>query len=171
MNARIYSFLKFEATLAEAMAKDTELILRSIVLENGLTITIYDKCKQIAGDRHFVKISCVVEGCFSEESCAPLLTEEQLTAFNAKYPQGKLTYQFDKERNFIDEGVKDEVLQELVSQCEATYDYISATQFSQNLLSKTVEGFIQEFQVRQEMDLVEKTQEVEEPDDFSACFK
>jgi hypothetical protein len=153
------------------MAKDTELILLSKKLDNGLHVTIYDKCKRIAWDRYLVKISCVVEGKFAEPDCAALLHAEHLPSFQEKYPEGKISILFDKERNFIDEGVKDAVLQDLVGQCEVNFDYMATGRFAENLLSKTVDEFILEFQVRQEMGLVADPQEVDEPDDFSGCFK
>ncbi len=153
------------------MSKDTEIILLSKVLNNGLNVTIYDKCKRIAWDRYFVKVCCVVTGTYLEADCATMLTSEQLSSFETKYPGYTVTFKIEKERNFVDEDVKETVLNDLIQQCEEGFDYIGSSRFAENLLNKTAQDFIQEFAVRKEMGLVEQPEDVDEPDDFSACFK
>jgi len=50
-------------------------------------------------------------------------------------------------------------------------DYMGTQSFADNLFKKTVEEFVQEFNVRKEMGLLKRDEDIEEPDDFSACFK
>lgn len=153
-------------------SKDNENIIVSHTLDNGLVVTIIDKCRLIAGDRWYVKIICQTSGPYSAEQCEKLLTDEEYAAFCEKYPNGKITFQYEKERNFVDAAVKDAVLDELVAQIiESNLGYMGKDSFAENLLQKMVDEFIVEFKVRKEMGLLESDEEVEEPDDFSACFK
>ena len=154
------------------MSKDTENLIVSHSLANGLTVEIIDKSRLVAGDRWYVKIICVTTGSYSSAKINELLDEEQYRAFLEKYPEGKIIFQYAKERNFVDDAVKVEVLQELVDNiADSNLDYMAKESFAMNLLDKTVEAFIEEYKVRKEMGLLEDTEEVEEPDDFSACFK
>ncbi len=154
------------------MSKDTEKIIVTHTLDNGLQVKIIDKCRLVAGDRWYLKITCVTTGSYSDEQCKELLNDEQYQSFVEKYPQGKLTFQYDKERNFIDDAIKDEALQELVDQiADLNIDYMGTQSFADNLFKKTVEEFVQEFNVRKEMGLLKRDEDIEEPDDFSACFK
>ncbi len=154
------------------MSKDTQNIIVSHTLDNGLIVEIIDQSRLIAGDRWYVKIVCVTTGPYPADKCKKLLTEEQFQAFEEKYPDCEIVFSYEKERNFVDDAVKEEVLQELVDNIESSnIDYMAKQSFADNLLDKTIEEFIQEFSVRKEMGLLEKRDEVEEPDDFSACFK
>ncbi len=141
-------------------------------MDNGLQIDIFDKCKMIAGDRWYVKIVCVTTGSYPAEKCKELLNEEQYTAFVEKYPDCKISFQYDKERNFVDDRVKDEAVQELVDQIrDSNLDYMAKESFAENLLRNRVDEFIQEFEVRKQMGLLDNKEDVDEPDDFSACFQ
>ncbi len=154
------------------MSKDTDKILASYTLDNDLQVTIFDQSRLIAGDRWYLKIICVIDGDYSAEQCQEMLNDEQYHSFCEKYPECKLTFQYEKERNFVDDAIKDELLQSLVDQIvDSNLDYMAKTSFAENLLLKTIEEFIQEFNVRKEMKLLEEKDSGEEPDDFSACFK
>ncbi len=154
------------------MSKDTKNIIISHKLENGLIVDIIDKCRLIAGDRWYVKIICQTTGSYDAVKCKTLLTDEEYGAFREKYPNGEIVFKYDKERNFVDDGEKEKVLQELIDQiADSNLGYMAKQSFADNLLDKTVEEFIQEFTVRKEMGLLKRDEDVEEPDDFSACFK
>jgi hypothetical protein len=154
------------------MSKDTEKILASYNLDNGLQVTIFDKSRLVAGDRWYLKIICVTEGAYAAEQCQEMLDGEQYQAFVEKYPECRVRFQYEKERNFVDDAIKDEVLQSLIDNIvESNLDYMAKVSFAENLLQKIIEEFIQEFNVKKELALLEEETSVTEPDDFSACFK
>jgi hypothetical protein len=153
-------------------ATDSRKIIVSHKLDNGLQVTIYDHCRLIAGDRWYVKISCEISGKYIQDECRGVLNDEQTQAFLEKYADGVVTFTYTKDRNFVDDGVKEEILHDLVEQIEVSnLGYMAKDSFAENLLKKTMDEFILEFNVRKEIGLLGGDEDVEEPDDFSACFK
>lgn len=141
-------------------------------LANGLQVTVVDNSKRMAADRWYVKINCLAQAPLPAQKLATLTLEsEQLAAF-VEHTQGNLQYRFSKERNFVDEGVKAEVVEELMGQIHSTaLPYLATDSFLANLFDKSVEDFVQEYQVRQEMGLDLEEEEDDGPADFSACFQ
>lgn len=143
-------------------------------LANGLHVVIRDNSKRIAADRWFVKLNCLCEMEIDPASLARLtMGAEELAAFS-KEQGGKARHQFIKERNFVDEGEREEVVAELLAQIEdTTLAYLATSGFATNLLQQNVDDFCQEYRVRQEMGLNRDSGEDDDdgPADFSACFE
>ncbi len=155
------------------MPRLDEELLRS-QLTNGLLVVVTDNSKTMAADRWYITLTCRAEIELPPKKLAALsMDSEMLAAFVAK-TNGKLEYVFTKERNFIDEGLKDEAVAEFMGQIEeVTLPYLGATTFVDRLFEQKVEEFSQEYKVRQEIGLIARDDEEEDdgPADFSACFK
>jgi hypothetical protein len=93
-------------------------------------------------------------------------------AFSTHY-NGVLVHEFTKERNFVDENVKDEVVSAIIGQIhDNSLAYVANPVFAANLLQQKVDQFIQEQNVRREMGMVHDDEEEDDgPADFSACFR
>lgn len=156
------------------MMKDyTEKLIETKTLENGVKVSLFDFCKPIAADRWYVKILCRVELAVPEEMLAgSSLDSAGQAAFNEHY-NGVLVHEFAKERNFVDENVKDEVVEAIVAQVnDNSLSYVANPVFAANLFKQKVEDFIQEQHVRAQMGLAHDDEEDEDgPADFSSCFQ
>ncbi len=150
----------------------TEKLIETKTLENGVTLSLFDFCRQVAGDRWYVKILCRMELAVPAEKLAESgLDAAGQAAFSDHY-KDILVHEFAKERNFIDENVKDEVVRAIISQInENSLSYVANPVFADNLFRQKVDEFMQEQAIRAQMGLVHDEGEDDEPADFSACFQ
>src|SRR6056297_2221855 len=98
------------------MKDNNEKLIETKTMSNGIKVSLFDFCKPVAADRWYVKIVCRIElGVSPEDLSASGLDIAGQVAFNDKY-NGVLVHEFSKERHFVDENVKDEAVNTLISQ-------------------------------------------------------
>ncbi len=150
----------------------TEKLIETKTLDNGVKVSLFDFCKPIAADRWYVKILCRIELALPADKIAGSgLDGAGQAAFN-DHCNGVLVHEFIKERNFVDENVKDEVVGAIISQInENSLSYVANPVFADNLFRQKVDEFVQEQAIRVQMGLVPDEEEGDEPADFSSCFK
>lgn len=151
----------------------SEKLIEAKTLANGVKISLFDFCKPMATDRWYVKILCRLELAVSADMLVGSgLDSAGQAAFNDRYA-GVLVHEFAKERNFVDEKVKDEVVAAIITQLnENSLSYVANPVFADNLFRQKVEQFAQELQVRNGMASVpDELQDDDGPADFSSCFQ
>jgi len=141
-------------------------------LPNDIKVAIYDLSKKIAGDRWFIRICCLATLSLNDTLLGELSEDEEMTAaFKERYNNG-ISLNLVKERNFIDETVKDQVVQELLDQIyEHSLDYMKNQTFPLKLVKSKFDAFKKEYYYRKEMQVTDDNDEDDGPADFSACFK
>ena len=107
----------------------------TIELENGLTLKILDRSKQIAGDRWLVSFAARVETevrpeLFQGEG----ISENQIRGIKALAGE-TACYQYQDERNFVSEAEKDRVLNALKERfLDTNLKYLSSPDFPKKLM-------------------------------------
>ena len=96
----------------------TETLIKKIDLQNGLTLEFINLSRKVAGDRYLVALRTrievpVEESWFSEnDPSVPGITD-------IREKVGKtVVFEQKKERNFIDERLKEEVLKDIIEVAE-----------------------------------------------------
>lgn len=147
-------------------------ILESIMLANGIKVTIYELSKKIAADRWLIKVKC--EAALNvQDDQFDALDDAELASAMKRDCANTVIHNLFRERNFIDEKEKGEVLQELFDQLtENVRAYMGGELFARKLFEKKVEEFRLKYQMQKEMERVATTEEEDDgPADFSACFR
>ncbi|MEN8256466.1 MAG: hypothetical protein ABFS09_01240 [Thermodesulfobacteriota bacterium] len=149
-----------------------EKLIETKTLENGVKVSLFDFCKPVAADRWYVKILCRIELDIPPEKLAASgLDEAGQLAFNERFA-GVLVHEFAKERHFIDDNVKDEAVRAIIAQIhENSLGYVANPVFAANLFQQKVDEFIQELDVRQQLDIKQEENDDDGPADFSSCFQ
>ena len=110
-------------------------LVDKVKLKNGLGLELYDRSKQVAGDRWLVSFIARIE-----VNVTPEYFEGQYTPyvpFDAirKALGDTVTYRHEKARNFIPETEKDEVFEGLKQgYLSASLGYLSSTDFPRKLI-------------------------------------
>ncbi len=109
--------------------------IRTVELENHLRLNFYDHSKKIAGDRWFVSVTAKVDIQVADALSAP----DDLPNVSADEIREKIgeTVAFEKklERNFVSEGEKDEVFENLLTSfLSNTRSYLSLPEFSRRFV-------------------------------------
>jgi len=90
-----------------------EKLIKNIDLENGLELKLYDASRKLAGDRWLVSLIARIEIPTSDsllkEDVSPSLNVDEVR----KVLGEKLLFEQKREKIFIDEREKDEVLKEI----------------------------------------------------------
>ncbi len=90
-----------------------EKLIKNIDLENGLELKLYDVSRKLAGDRWLVSLIARIEIPTSDsllkEAASPSLNVDEIR----KVLGEKLLFERKREKIFIDEREKDEVLKEI----------------------------------------------------------
>ena len=107
----------------------------TIELSNGLTLEILDRSKQIVGDRWFVSFVARVEIEVKPELFeGDEITENQIKGIQALAGE-KAGYQFENQRNFIDDTEKEKVLKNLKDRfLDTNLKYLSSPRFPKKLI-------------------------------------
>ena len=149
-----------------------EKLIETKTLDNGVKVSLYDFCKPVAADRWYVKILCrIIVDLPVEKLTESDLDDDMKTAFKEHYNKG-LVHEFIKERNFVDEQDKDDVVSGIISQVnENSLRYVANPVFAENLFRQKVEEFTQEQHVRQQLGLGQDEEDDDGPADFSSCFQ
>ncbi len=155
------------------MQKLNEIILETD-LANGLHVIVIDNSKTMAADRWYITLTCRSESPLPPYKLAALDLDAEILAAFVEHMAGTINHVFTKERNFVDEKLKDEVVAEFLEQIEqVSLPYLAADSFIENLFQQNMDDFVQEYRVRQEMNLLatdDDDGEDDGPADFSACF-
>ncbi len=111
--------------------------IKKIVLKNGLTLEFIDNSRKIAGDRYRVELKTriavpVEKGWFTDtDPAAPSLAEITNKVGDTVFFEQK------KERNFVDEGEKEAVLNDIIEVAEDFgIRYLGHPDFPQKLILK-----------------------------------
>ena len=145
-------------------------LLENKQLGNGMTLTIEDASKVIAGDRCNVKISCLMSIPVNDNWFEGL-PDDFKEIRKVKGLIGKdIEYRVDKERRFVDLDDKDDIVEELVAQINGNISsYISSDLFPERLFAKRYGEEMEKLSIV----LTEEESEVDDdgPADFSSCFE
>ena len=107
----------------------------TIELSNGLTLEILDRSKQIAGDRWFVSFVASVEIEVRPELFeGDEISETQMKGIQALAGE-KASYQYENQRNFIDDTEKETVSRKLKEDfLDTNLKYLSSPEFPKKLI-------------------------------------
>ncbi|MBW2170477.1 MAG: hypothetical protein JRF69_00620 [Deltaproteobacteria bacterium] len=112
-----------------------EKLIDKIELQNGLTLELHDRSRKVAGDRWLVsfeaRIDIEVDPQYFEgqDAGTPPLDAIQRAVGD------KVTYSYEKSRNFIAATEKDEVFEGLKERfLTATLPYFSSANFPRNII-------------------------------------
>jgi hypothetical protein len=104
-------------------------LLKTIDLENGLKLKLYDRSRKVAGDRWLVSLEACIDipvDAVMDSVAEPALRSEQVKTALGESVKFRQTLQ----RNFIAATEKQEVLQDLmVSFLSSTVKYLSRAEF------------------------------------------
>lgn len=146
-------------------------ILLEKKLANGLSFTVTEHSRVIAADRWYVKVVGVISLPLTDAAVAAIVDDEPLLQSRVRRYLGEtVEHQLVKDRNFVDDAAKDEVVKELVAQLlETVSAYLEVEAFPARLLAS-------KYREAREICRVEMGREesvsvdADEPDDFSHCF-
>ena len=114
-----------------------EVLINTIDLENGLKLNLFDMSRKLAGDRWLVSLIARIEISTKD----PLLKEGGASSLNfnevIKVLGEKLIFEQKRERIYIDEKEKDEVMKEIQDSFLSTsLSYLSRSDFSEKYILK-----------------------------------
>lgn len=117
---------------------DVKKILYSEVCGNGIEITVADLSRKIAGDRWLVRLAITVEGRMPPAS-VPSLSPDDLSACEGRCTaagEHKVSKVFHRERNFVDDGERQGVVEDLLKRLQTTiFPYLRTSAAMQKLLA------------------------------------
>ena len=114
-----------------------EKLIKTIDLENGLELKLYDASRKLAGDRWLVSLIARIEiptnDLLLKKDGSPLLNIDEVR----KVLGEKLLFEQKREKIFIDEKEKDEVLKEIQDFfLSSSLSYFSHSDFPQKYVLK-----------------------------------
>jgi len=150
--------------------------VKSLSLANNVHVAFYDLSKTIAGDRWYIRVCCIAKLPLADSFFEGL--EEDKEIFNAMKEScdAELRMEIIKERNFIDQQLKDDVVEQLILQIEEnSLGYMSSDIFPQKLFFSKFEEFKKKYllsiAVESNSVLRNDSDEDDGPTDFSVCFQ
>jgi hypothetical protein len=143
------------------------------VLANNLRIKITDHSRVIAADRWYVKIVCAIILPLADEHFAGCHEDEQELLVLIRHRLGdEIMMELVQERNFVDAAVKDEVVRELLARIsENMTGYLSAASFPGRFFAVRYAEERNACLAAMARAGDIPAEEVDEPADFSACFR
>lgn len=150
--------------------------VKSLNLANNVHVAFYDLSKAIAGDRWFIRVSCVAKLPLSDTFFERLEEDKEIVNAMKESCDDMLTMEIIKERNFVDDQLKDDVVKQLILQIEEnSLDYISSNIFPQKLFLNKLEEFKKKHLISLAAESNDAFNDVldddDGPTDFSACFQ
>lgn len=95
-------------------------LIEEIKLDNGLVLRLFDRSRRVAGDRWYIGLLAEIEIPVKEDYLKDLHPKrEDLKSF-LEETKGIVVFQMKKERNFIDEREREEVLKGLLNTLKAS---------------------------------------------------
>ena len=116
--------------------------IKSIELSNGLKLDFYDISRKLAGDRWYVGLIARIDIPLIDS----LLTNQHLSHYSVEEIRNTLgesvRFQQKRERHYIDEGEKDDLLNDLMdSFIKRTLNYLSLPDFSGKYILKEFQTY------------------------------
>ncbi len=120
-------------------------LIEKIELKNGLFLELLDYSKHLAGDRCFVGLLARIPIKIKLEHLdTNNITDDEFKEFLSTYG-GTIYFEMKKERNFVDEKEKDQLIDMLADQFK---EYANNYLGHPDLATKTVRRKFQEYQER-----------------------
>jgi len=148
-------------------------ILKKKKLVNGITITICDQSRQIAGDRWHLCLACKASMPFNNdfESVNPDGDTEELRAEIRQRMGNELIFTLTKERNFVSIDQKEGTMQEMLRQVlEHVTSYLASDKFPVRLYGSLYNKYRSECLSSGAIAVDGREEEESGPADFSDCF-
>ena len=117
-------------------------LIENMTLENGLTLEIHDRSRRVTGDRWLVSFEARIDIPVVSEYVEDPGLEGLSFDIIRKAVGAKVTYRYEKSRNFISEKEKDHIFNGLKERfIETTLPYFSGASFpGKVILSKYQES-------------------------------
>lgn len=131
-----------------------EIVVKTVLLKNGLELIFFDRSRRIAGDRWQIEIlarmDIQIDNCLQVEQ-----TVNPITAQDMKNVLGeRVSFEKIMVLNFIDEKEKDSTVMNMCeSYLSSAEEYLSHKDFAERFLKKTYREI---FQKRQLENLIKK---------------
>lgn len=124
-------------------------IIEKVDLKNGLTLEIIDRSKKIAADRYYVGIHIRIEVSIDKKWFAEgEISDEKLNCYKELLGE-TIVFEQKKERNFVEESAKDEVIESLCkSILDHTLIYFNHKDFAKKLILKKADDASASFKGR-----------------------
>jgi hypothetical protein len=150
--------------------------IKSLNLKNNVQVAFYDLSKTIAGDRWFVRVCCVAKLPLLDVFFEGLEEDKEIVNAMKEACDAELTMEIVKDRNFIDEQLKDDVVKQFILQIEEnSIGYMSSDIFPQKLFLSKFEEFKKKHLLTKASEGNSASRDVldedDGPTDFSACFQ
>jgi hypothetical protein len=153
-------------------------IIEQRVLENNMTLTVYDQSKKMVGDRWLIKIVCEVEIPVGEDFFSRIPeTDLDLQAAIRESMAGSVRFSVVKEKTFVAETERLSLVDLMTRQIqENMVTYLNRPEFPERLFARRY-GEIRTAcdTARHYRNLLDAGHDGDDtdtgPSDFSACFK
>jgi len=134
---------------------ENERIIEQQILGNGIKLILFDKSKLTAGDRWLVELRCEAHITIDENFWEMVSGEDaEIQAEIRKILGDHLVFESIKQRNFIDEREREDVLQEMVRQVHSSMlEYLKRAHFPQEFFKKQYRETHKKLLLRQAMGL------------------
>ena len=116
--------------------------IKTIELSNGLKLEFYDISRKLAGDRWYVGLIARIDIPLIDS----LLTNQHLSQYSVEEIRntlgGSVRFQQKRERHYIDEREKDDLLNDLMdSFIKRTFNYLSLPDFPSKSVLKEFQAY------------------------------
>ena len=130
-------------------------IIEQQMLENGIQLILFDKSKLTAGDRWLVELRCEAHIPLKEGFWEMVSDEDpEIQAEIRKILGDHLVFESIKQRNFIDDREREDVLQEMVRRVHSSMlEYMKRPHFPQEFFKKQYRETRKKLLLRQAMGL------------------
>jgi len=152
---------------------DSSQLPETRTLANGIIVSYENMSRLIAADRWLVKIKCKVFCPVNLDDLSSLAGDDQelLAELRNVFAEG-LSHEILRERNFVDEAEKQEIIEEIIAQYEINVEnYMGSDVFTRRLLKTRAGEIVDSFRLRQNMPPEPVMDDDDGPADFSACFR
>ena len=136
------------------MTDDTAKIIDQQQLDNGIKLSMYDRSRLTAGDRWQVELECRAYIPMDESYWDMVAREDpKLLQDIKKILDDPLEFVTIRQRNFVDAGEHETVLQEMVKQLSGSIlEYIKKPNFPQEFFKKQYREARQKVLIRKAID-------------------
>ena len=141
-------------------------------LDNGAILKVYDESKNVVGDRWMVRLRFVTILPWSSWM-DDFLEAEGGDAETLQNDQGEFSFELNKERVFVEDDCKGEVVESIIAEMEVNIlGYISRPSFIEKFFRKRFQEVLEQKKVSSRVSAEGiDAEEDKGPADFSECFK
>lgn len=142
-------------------------------LANGVIVRVFDKSRRVAGDRWQVRVSFNAVITIPESLWASVSVDDDLLAEIRATLGSSLIFTDLKERNFIAEDEKENLITEIIDSARKNiFTYLASPTFPELYFNKCFKETREKVERKRQAMLADKNaEEIEEPVDFSHIFK